>query len=78
MPLPILENARIWLALFLRVSAANNGPNLFHQNRAVSWLMSMPRSCKCSSTFLSEMGDGLQGLGSLSLANFDWLLRPTP
>ena len=30
------------------------GPNLFHQNRTVSWLMSMPRSCKRSSTFRNE------------------------
>ena len=27
----------------LRISAANIGPNQFHQNRTVSWLMSIPR-----------------------------------
>ena len=37
------KHARIWLTLSLRISAANSGPNLFHQNRTVSWLMSMPR-----------------------------------
>ena len=49
--------ARIWLTLFLRISAANNGPKRFHQNRTVSWLMSMPRSCRRSSTFRSESGN---------------------
>jgi hypothetical protein len=34
-----------------------SGPNLFHQNRTVSWLISMPRSCKRSSTFRSESGN---------------------
>ena len=36
--------------------AANIGPNLFHQNRTVSWLISMPRSCRRSSTLRSESG----------------------
>ena len=36
--------------------AANNGPNLFHQTRLVSWLISMPRSCRMSSTLRSECG----------------------
>src|SRR5258708_39934206 len=40
----------------LRISAANIGPNRFHQNRTVSWLMSMPRSAKRSSTFRSDSG----------------------
>jgi hypothetical protein len=31
---------------FFRISAAKMGPNLFHQNRTVSWLMSIPRSDK--------------------------------
>ena len=30
----------------LRISAANIGPNRFHQNRTVSWLTSIPRSAK--------------------------------
>src|SRR5690606_28835864 len=40
----------------LRISPANIGPNRCHQNRTVSWLMSMPRSCSRSSTLLSESG----------------------
>ena len=47
---------RIRLTRFLRISAANIGPNLFHQNRTVSWLISMPRSCRRSSTLRSESG----------------------
>jgi hypothetical protein len=37
-----------------RISAANIGPNRFHQNRTVSWLMSIPRSAtdprRCEAT----------------------------
>ena len=40
-----------------RISEANFGPNLFHQKRTVSWLMSMPRSWSRSSTFLSNSGN---------------------
>jgi hypothetical protein len=40
----------------LRISAANIGPNLCHQNRTVSWQTSMPRSCSKSSTLRSESG----------------------
>ena len=40
----------------LRISAANIGPNRFHQNRTVSWLMSIPRSAKRSSTLRSDSG----------------------
>jgi hypothetical protein len=36
------------------MSAANIGPNLFHQNRTVSWQMSMPRSNSTSSTFRND------------------------
>ena len=43
-------------ARFLRISAANIGPNLCHQNRTVSWLTSIPRSCSRSYTFLSYSG----------------------
>jgi len=35
---------------------ANAGPNRFHQNRTLSWLISIPRSCNMSSTFRSESG----------------------
>ena len=38
----------------LRISAANIGPNRFHQNRTVSWLTSMPRSASKSSTLRSD------------------------
>ncbi len=41
----------------LRISAANIGPNRFHQNRTVSWQMSIPRSASRSSTFLSDSGN---------------------
>src|SRR5271166_3672786 len=41
--------------LFL-ISAANIGPNRFHQNRTVSWLMSIPRSARRSSTLRSDSG----------------------
>ena len=41
---------------FLRISAANIGPNRFHQNRTVSWLMSIPRSARRSSTLRSDRG----------------------
>jgi hypothetical protein len=33
-------------ARLLRISAANIGPNRFHQNRTVSWLMSILRSAR--------------------------------
>jgi hypothetical protein len=52
-----LEYARIWLTLFSRISAANSGPNLFHQNRTVSWLMLIPGSFSKSSTLRSESGN---------------------
>src|SRR5690606_26921632 len=39
-----------------RMSAANIGPNRFHQKRTVSWQMSMPRSNNESSTFHSDSG----------------------
>ena len=50
------EYERIRLIRFRRISAANIGPNLFHQNRTVSWLISIPRSCKRSSTLRSDSG----------------------
>ena len=40
----------------LRVSAANIGPNRFHQNRTDSWLMSIPRSARRSSTLCNDSG----------------------
>src|SRR5271157_3705347 len=40
----------------LRISAANIGPNRLHQNRTVSWLMSIPRSASRSSTLRSDSG----------------------
>jgi hypothetical protein len=55
MPLPIW----IWTHLANALTTdlgANIGPNLFHQNRTVSWLTSIPRSCSMSSTFRNESG----------------------
>jgi hypothetical protein len=43
-------------ARFLRISAANMGPNLRQQKLTVSWLTSIPRSWSRSSTFLKESG----------------------
>ena len=39
-----------------RISAANIGPNRFHQNRTISWLISIPRSAKRSSTLRKDSG----------------------
>src|SRR5208337_2410952 len=36
----------MWATRFFRISAAKIGPNRFHQNRTVSWLMSIPRSAR--------------------------------
>src|SRR5271156_4104396 len=47
---------RICATRFFRISAANIGPNRFHQNRTVSWLMSIPRSANRSSTLRSDSG----------------------
>ena len=47
---------RLVLASLLWISAANIGPNRFHQNRTVSWLMSIPRSAKRTSTLRSDSG----------------------
>src|SRR5271165_1364415 len=41
---------------FFRISAGNIGPNRFHQNRTVSWLMSIPRSARRSSTLRNDSG----------------------
>jgi hypothetical protein len=65
------EYARIWLTLFVRISAANNGPNLFHQNRTVSWLMSMLRSCNRSSTFRSDNGNPTKREHYIALGHHD-------
>ena len=45
-----------------RISAANNGPNRFHQNRTVSWLISMPRSCSRSSTCRNDSGNRIYSI----------------
>ena len=48
---------RMCAARLLRISAANIGPNRFHQNRTVPrWLMSIPRSARRSSTLRSDSG----------------------
>ena len=48
---------RILLAQFMRISAANIGPKQLHLNRTASWLISIPRSCERSPTFLSDSGN---------------------
>ena len=40
-----------------RIADANSGPNRFHQNRTVPWLMSMPRSNTRSSTLRNDSGN---------------------
>ncbi len=40
-----------------RMSAANIGPNRFHQSRTVSWQISIPRSNRRSSTFRKLSGN---------------------
>src|SRR5271165_5875387 len=47
---------RMCATRLLRIWAANIGPNRFHQNRTVSWLMSIPRSASRSSTLRSDSG----------------------
>jgi len=41
---------------FRRISAANIGPNRFHQKRTVSWQMSIPRSASRCSTLRRDSG----------------------
>ena len=55
MPTP-LGKPRMFATRLFRISAANIGPNRFHQNRTVSWLMSIPRSAKRSSTLAATAG----------------------
>jgi hypothetical protein len=38
------------------ISTANIGPNRFHQDRTVSWQMSIPRSNNKSSTWRNDNG----------------------
>jgi hypothetical protein len=47
MPEPLVA-FRIACTRLPPISTANSGPNRVHQNRTVSWLMSMPRSCDLS------------------------------
>ena len=54
---PPMGVRRIACTRFLRISAANIGPNRFHQCLTVSWQMSMPRSCSRSSAFRSDSGN---------------------
>ena len=55
MPTPLGKRRRC-ATRFFRISAANIGPNRFHQKRMVSWLMSIPRPARRSSTFRSDSG----------------------
>jgi len=54
---PQIVYARIRLTQVLRISTAKTGSNIFHQKRAVSWLMSIPRPCSRFSTVRSESGN---------------------
>ena len=45
----------------LRTSSANIGPKRVHQNRTVSWLIPIPRSCSRSSTSRSDSGNRMYG-----------------
>jgi len=47
---------RYWTNKFEPAIAANIAPNRFHQNRTVSWQMSIPRSNRRPSTFRSGSG----------------------
>jgi hypothetical protein len=47
---------RMALIRWRRMSAANKGPNLFHQKRIVSWQTSIPRSKSRSSTLRNDSG----------------------
>ena len=49
--------ARIQPFRFLRIPAAKIGPKRFHQNLIVSWLTSIPRSWRRSSTLRSDSGN---------------------
>ncbi len=49
--------ARIRSTHLRRISAAHIGPNLFHHKRTVSWLISMPRSWRRSSTLRRDSGN---------------------
>ena len=51
-----MKHLRMGEGALFRISAANIGPNRFHQNRTVSWLMSIPRSAKRSSTLRGDSG----------------------
>ena len=51
------RNPRIRDTRCRRISDANIGPNRFHQNRTVSWQMSMPRSNNRSSTLRRLSGN---------------------
>src|SRR5277367_5495757 len=55
MPPPLMK-PRIWATRLFSISPANIGPNRFHQNRTVSWLMSIPRPDKRSSTLRNDCG----------------------
>jgi len=67
---PRMVYARIRLTRVLRISGAKTGSNLFHQKRAISWLMSIPRSrSRCSTlrsasenrTYNHRKANGLRG-----------------
>jgi len=53
--------------------AANIGPNLFHQNRTVSWQMSTPRSDNISPTFRSDSGYRTYSITAMRITSGDEL-----
>ena len=58
-----------------RMSEANNGPNLFHQNRTVSWQMSIPRSNRRSSTLRKLSGNRTYIITTSRMTSGDELKR---
>jgi hypothetical protein len=57
------------------MSEANNGPNLFHQNRTVSWQMSIPRSNRRSSTLRKLSGNRTYIITTSRMTSGDELKR---
>ena len=55
-PAPLRDTRACLRRVAYESPRANIGPNRFHQNRTVSWLMSIPRSANRSSTLRSDNG----------------------
>src|SRR5271154_2009018 len=61
----------------LRISAANIGPKRFHQNRTVSWLISIPRSASRSSTLRSDSGYLTYSITTRRMTSGEYAARPS-